>query len=135
MIRKEIKENNTFGGNFPDNINYQNLPDNYIEITEEQRDYIDSNLDKLIFNSQKDGIYEHPKGIVDISGTEEYKMRVNEEDKNKLKTELQAQITELDLKSIRALREGGIKDSETNQSWLEFYTQEIINIRSQINTL
>ena len=64
MIRKEIKEDNTFGGNYPYEIDYSNLPSILIDITEEQRDYIDANIDKLRYI---DG------AIVDISDTEEYK--------------------------------------------------------------
>ena len=73
MIRKEIKTDGTFGGNYPDDIEYSNLPANLIEISEEQRDYIDSHLDSLIYDSKQKGIYDSPKGIVDISNTQAYK--------------------------------------------------------------
>lgn len=45
---------------------------------------------------------------------------------------LQMQIEELDKKSIRALREGGIKDEATGQTWIEYYTAQIVALRMQI---
>jgi len=72
MIRKEIKQDNTFGGNYPYNVNYTVLPTNLIEITEEQRDYIDQNLNILRYDKTQEGIFESPKGVVDISQTTEY---------------------------------------------------------------
>jgi len=48
MIKKEINKDNSFGGNYPEDINYSTSPQNYILITDEQRDYIDTNIDKLI---------------------------------------------------------------------------------------
>lgn len=72
MIRKEIKPDNTFGGNYSYELEYPTLPDKYVEITEEQRDIMDANLDKFRYDENQDGIFENPKGIVDISQTQEY---------------------------------------------------------------
>ena len=46
MIRKEVKNDGSFGGNYPYDIEYANLPDKLIDITGQQRDEIDSNPDK-----------------------------------------------------------------------------------------
>lgn len=51
------------------------------------------------------------------------------------KLNLQLQINNLDLKSIRALREDGIKDEASGQTWLEYYTSQIQDLRSQIAEL
>lgn len=48
---------------------------------------------------------------------------------------LQAQIDELDRKSIRALREPSIKDESTGQTWLEFYNAQIQDLRAQLAVL
>lgn len=45
---------------------------------------------------------------------------------------IQGQIDKLDKQRIRAMAEPSIKDEETNQTWLEYYTQQIINLRTQI---
>ena len=51
------------------------------------------------------------------------------------KAQIQAQIDVFDAKSIRALREGGIKDETTGQTWLEYYTLQIQELRNEINNL
>lgn len=63
--------------------------------------------------------------------TEEFKAN----QKSKQLADLQSQIDILDLKSIRALREGGIKDETTNLTWVEHYTQQIQELRNKLNEL
>lgn len=73
--------------------------------------------------------------LVDISSTEAYKAKVTEDAKQIKLAELNSQISELDLKSIRALREGGIYDSSTGQTYIEYYTSQIVELRKQIASL
>ncbi len=73
--------------------------------------------------------------LMDISETDEYKLKIKTLENNIKKASLQAQITELDLKSIRALREGGFKDETTGQTWVDFYTNQIQALRNEIATL
>jgi len=47
--------------------------------------------------------------------------------------EIQQQIDELDKKRIRALCEPGLKDSET--TWVEFYTSQVVELRDQLQSL
>lgn len=70
--------------------------------------------------------------IVDISNTDEYKAKITENEKTSKKAELQTQMNALDLKCIRALREGGIKDETTGQTWLEYYNNQILELRAAI---
>ena len=70
--------------------------------------------------------------VIDISGTDEYKAKIAEKENAAKKIELLAQIDELDKKSIRALREGGIKDDTSGQTWLDYYTQQIAELRQKI---
>lgn len=51
------------------------------------------------------------------------------------KATLQIQIDALDVKSIRALREGGLKDEATGQTWVEYYTAQIAALRAEIASL
>jgi len=90
MIKKEIKEDNSFGGNYTDELDYSVLPGKFILITEEQRDYIDANFDKLHYDETQDGIFESPKGVVDISQTPEYIAK-------KRLTEIEAELKNQDL--------------------------------------
>lgn len=60
--------------------------------------------------------------------TEEFKAN----QKSKQLADLQSQIDTIDLKSIRALREGGFKDETENLTWLEYYTQQVEELRNQL---
>lgn len=51
------------------------------------------------------------------------------------KCNLQSQVEELDKKRIRAGFEPSVKDESSGQTWLEYYTQQIKNIRTQISDL
>lgn len=51
----------------------------------------------------------------------------------KLKQELQTELNNLDLKRIRAIAEPS--DKEEGLTWLEYYTDEITNLRNQIQEL
>lgn len=82
MIRKEIKQDNSFGGNYPIEIDYSSLPDRYIIITEEQRNFIDANIHNFSYDPTQEGIFTSPKGIVDISQTPEYLAKKISEAKN-----------------------------------------------------
>lgn len=70
--------------------------------------------------------------IVDISETPEYKQKVLAEQNLIKKAKLQMQIDLLDSKRIRAIAEPKLKDSESGQTWLEYYTQQIQGLRAQI---
>lgn len=54
---------------------------------------------------------------------------------NARKANLQAQIDELDKKRIRAIAEPTIKDTTTEQTWLEFYNAQIQDLRAQLVAL
>lgn len=135
MIRKEIKADSTFGGNYPQDIHYENLPSKFVQVTEEQRDYIDANLDKLVYDEAQEGIWKNLRGVVDISGSGEYQAKVFQAEKKIKTAELQAQIDEIDAKRIRAIAEPQLKDAQSGQTWLEYYTLQIQAIRNQIASL
>ena len=45
---------------------------------------------------------------------------------------VQTKINELELKRVRAIAEPSVKDETTGQTWLEFYTLQIQELRTQI---
>jgi len=135
MIKKEIKTGGVFGGNYSDEISYPQLPELFIEISEEQRDYIDANIDKLIYDEAQDGIFENPKGIVDISETQAYKDKTAALNKELKVVQLASEVEQLDKKRIRAIAEPQLKDAATGETWLEYYTQQIVELRNQIAAL
>lgn len=67
--------------------------------------------------------------------SERYQAHLAKQEAEKQETLLKAQIDALDKKSIRAMREPSVKDATTDQTWLEYYTGEIQNLRAQIAEL
>ena len=132
MIRKEIKPDKTFGGNYVDSITYLTLPEKFIEITEEQKDYIDTNSEKLRYDGSQDGIWQDPRGVVDISNSQEYLDKQSQKEKEIQIVDLKSQIDEIDKKRIRAIAEPQLKDGASGQTWLEYYTEQITALRAQI---
>ena len=45
------------------------------------------------------------------------------------------ELSELDMKRIRAICEPEIKDEETGETWLDYYNAEIQSLRNQIQNL
>lgn len=70
-----------------------------------------------------------------LESEEEYANRKNEEIIQSQIDLINIQINELDLKRIRAVCEPSIKDETTGQTWLEYYNAQILDLRSQIQTL
>lgn len=70
-----------------------------------------------------------------LIATDDYKAKVTARENVAKKADLQSQIDALDSKSIRALREGGIKNEATGQTWLAYYTEQIQSLRAQIASL
>lgn len=71
----------------------------------------------------------------ETSQSQEFQSALAEIDKEKRKNELQQEIAALDTKRIRAIAEPEVKNSETGETWLEYYTAQIMNLRSQIAEL
>jgi hypothetical protein len=76
------------------------------------------------YESVADGV------VTDITDTDDYKAKVLAKENAVKKTDLQAQIDELDKKSIRALREGGTMSDGT--TYLEYYTNQITILRAEL---
>ena len=49
--------------------------------------------------------------------------------------QIKAQLDNLDSKRIRAVCENEIKDSQTGETWLEYYNSKIIPLRDKLNEL
>ena len=45
------------------------------------------------------------------------------------------ELSELDIKRIRAICEPEIKDEETGETWLDYYNSQILSLREQIQQL
>ncbi|MDD3436737.1 MAG: hypothetical protein PHC64_06260 [Candidatus Gastranaerophilales bacterium] len=75
----------------------------------------------------------HEGNWVDISDTEEYLATITAKENALAIITIQNQIDELDKKRIRAIVEPSIKDEATGQTWLEYYTAQIMALRTEIS--
>ncbi len=71
--------------------------------------------------------------LVDISATEAYKKSIVAAQKAQRISEIKKELDALDLKCIRAMREGG--NDEAGIPYLEKYQSEINQLREELNTL
>lgn len=96
-------------------------------------DYEYVNLDYLTFDPDK---YQVKGGkLFDITSTDEYRLKIEQAEKEQKLSELKVQMAELDTKRIRAIAEPALKDGASGQTWLEYYTEQIQAIRVQIAAL
>lgn len=94
-----------------------------IEVTKEVYDGYAEDNDRYIWDGEQ--IVENP----------DYETIKNEQKINEQKHHLEGLLEQLDKKRIRAICENEIKDSQTGQTWLEYYNQQVIEVRSQLNSL
>ncbi|MEI8128291.1 MAG: hypothetical protein WCG95_01610 [bacterium] len=96
-------------------------------------DYEYVNIDYSTFDPEKYSVLE---GILtDISDTQEYKDKIAQWEKEITLANLKSQIEELDKQRVRAIAEPALKDSQSGQTWLEYYTSQIQALRVQIAQL
>lgn len=114
----------------------------YVEIKENkllswcEKPYLDYEyveIDYSTFNPEKYSVIEGV--LTDISNTQEYQDKITQEEKEATLADLKSQVEELDKKRIRAVCEPEIKDPESGQTWLEYYTQQVQALRAQIAAL
>lgn len=87
---------------------------------------------KAELDSNKENFEIQNKALVDISNTETYLAAKTEKENAARKFEIQTQIDELDKKRIRAIAEPALKDPQNDQTWLEYYTQQIQALRVEM---
>ena len=71
----------------------------------------------------------------DFVKTDLYKAKILEDEKNGKKYDLLHKLCELDKKRIRAVCENEIKNSESGETWLDFYNAQIVQIRNQLKEM
>lgn len=69
--------------------------------------------------------------IKDEAWEEKQRQKEIEEEKSSIKS----QLKELDEKRIRAICENEIKDETTGETWVEYYNNQVIELRKQLNNL
>lgn len=110
---------------FGDNVNYAwDYPDEAQELEGVTLSEFYRNMDKYKVQDSK---------LVDISQTEEYLAKASQEQKSARKLEIQNKLNDLDIKCIRAMREGG--NDEHGTPFINKYQAEIISLREEYNSL
>lgn len=101
------------------------LDDNTINVEVEERMYNDYLTDnsKYIFKDNK--IVENPD-YIEVNARNS---ALEEIEQIKLK------LNSLDAKRIRAVCEKEVKDSETGQTWLDYYNEQVFQLRERLNVL
>ncbi len=94
-----------------------------IEVTETLcTDYISDN-DKYIYSEEK--IIPNPN----------YEKILKERNKSEKISKIIEKLNELDNKRIRAVCENQIKDSQTDETWLEYYNSQANKLRSELQAI
>lgn len=65
----------------------------------------------------------------------EYLARKEIFDKEKRINEIHTELDELDLKRVRAMCEPELRDAEAGETWLEYYNNQIKELRTELNSL
>ena len=73
--------------------------------------------------------------LVDISGTEEYRQYLHEEEIAERKSQIESELIELDSKRIRAICEPTVKDEDTGETWLDYYNSQVLLLRNELREL
>lgn len=96
----------------------------YIEITED------------IFNQIKDKDYFIIKdgSLTDLSQTDEYKSKKEQEQKEQQNNDVKKQILEIETKQNRAIRESLIYNDETSKAKIKEFETQIKTLRTQLST-
>ncbi|MCD8024159.1 MAG: hypothetical protein LUE64_01345 [Candidatus Gastranaerophilales bacterium] len=102
------------------------IKDGFQKISEDMAEDIKTNPEK----------YKNIGGnFSDISNTDEYRQFLKEKETEARKTKIEQELSELDIKRIRAICESSIKDEFTGETWLDFYNKQVANLREELNKL
>lgn len=94
-----------------------------IEVSEDiYNNYMEDNL-KYIYSDGK--IIENPN-----YETEKQKQYINERVE-----EIKQELTDLDIKRIRAVCEADLKNERSGESWLDYYNSQIYDLRIELKSL
>jgi len=132
IVQSELQEDGTYK-EVETTVNYDiSCYQNSQESLDDGYEDIDDALIEL-FNQEKAKIKNQK--IVDITKTSEYKSKIAAVEKMLKINNLQSQIDEIDKKRVRAICEPSVKDPSTGQTWLEYYTLQVQELRNEITNL
>ena len=94
-----------------------------IEVTEELYNDFKKTPDKYIYMDKN------------VIVNPDYKTKKAQENIQNQIEEIKTELNNLDTKRIRAVCENEVKDSETGQTWLEYYNEQVLELREKLNSL
>lgn len=94
-----------------------------IEVTEDLYNNFKNTTDKYIYRDKN------------IIVNPDYKTKKAQENIQNQIEEIKTELNKLDTKRIRAVCENEVKDSETGQTWLEYYNEQVLELREKLNSL
>lgn len=92
--------------------------------------YIEIDYDYFCENQDKFNVIDG--NLCDISTTNEYLEKKSQEESTERQAQLKIEIEQLDIKRIRAIAEPELKDAETGETWIEYYTAQISALREEL---
>lgn len=111
-------------------IEYGDFVNKYWDYPDEAKELLGTSVQE--YNANRENFTVVEGELVNITQTQEYLEKIALKECENLKKELQKQINELDLKRIRAMAEPSLKNAETGETWLDFYTLQIQNLRAEL---
>lgn len=90
-------------------------------------------IDMSFYEQHKEQYKVQNGSLVDISGSDEYVSKQQIAQRNERISEIKLELKALDIKCIRAIREGGIDDDGV--PFLDKYQSEINTLREELNSL
>ncbi len=94
-----------------------------IEVSEEIYNLYNNTPEKYIYSEGK------------IIENTNYESIIKQAELENKKDEIIAKLNDLDLKRIRAVCENEMKDSQKNETWLDYYNSQILKLRQQLEEL
>jgi hypothetical protein len=88
-----------------------------------------------IYNSYINDPNKYISNNTQITENPEYENISHEKEVQETKAKILEELEILDKKRIRAICENEIKDSQTNQTWLDFYNNQVQELRAKLNSL
>ena len=88
-----------------------------------------------VYNSYIETPYKYIWNSTKIIENPEYESFIHEKEIQDAKAKILEELEILDKKRVRAICENEIKDSQTGQTWLEFYNNQVHDLRARLNSL
>lgn len=91
-----------------------------------------SDIDYYNFANAPENYYIYDEATDKIIKNPNYENEIKQKEKENLIKKFEKELEELDKKRIRAICEPSIKNEETQETWLDFYNSQVVEIRNKI---